>query len=328
MSEQDDSQNHPMNEQQLARLLQQVGKRQSPPTGVEADVRQAVKAAWRQEVDRRQSFRVRGLAIAASILVTMAAGWYLLVPAPAPEAIAVVETAIGQVQYLDADGNWQPLDPARGLDATSLRTERDSFVNLKLATGSNVRIDQDSSIRLDSTQRISLAAGAVYIDSNAKADANVDIHTRYGVAREIGTRFEVRLVPNAWRVQVRDGRVRVSNDRIDQVAAAGERIQMSAENRLTFSTVPANDPSWQWAQRAAAPFRIEGASLHDYLTWVAHETGEALLYDSPQAEQQADRTILHGSIAGLTPRESLDVVLATTDFRRVSSNAITITIAR
>ena len=64
---------------------------------------------------------------------------------------------------------------------------------------------------------------------------------------------------------------------------------------------------------AIAPvFAIEGRSLHDYLTWLCREQGWTLRWPGSGEELAARRAVLHGSIAGLSVEESMNVVSAIT----------------
>ena len=60
----------------------------------------------------------------------------------------------------------------------------------------------------------------------------------------------------------------------------------------------------------AAPELIDAVA--QFLAWAARETGREVAYGSPAAEAEAVGIVVHGSIAGLTPAEALDAVLATT----------------
>lgn len=320
-------QDNRMDEAQIAQLLQKVGARTPPPDEVAASVRENVRAVWQEEVNRRRRSRTRNFAMAASIVMAMAASWYVLIPAPRAGPVAHVALESGVIEVLGSDNQWYALDSADVSAGATVRTLDESYLTLDLTNGANLRVDANSVVTLSDVTLAELDVGAVYVDSD-RDSADIDIRTSFGVAEEIGTRFEVRASPTSWRVQVRDGKVRVTDDAIDELAIAGQRIDIRDDDTVTFASIPANDPSWLWAERAATPFPIEGATLRQYLSWVSRETGNPIVFDSIETEAAAMRTVLHGSIEGLSPQESLDVVLATTNLRRVSSGDNSITIAK
>lgn len=320
-------QDNRMDEAQIAELLQKVGARTPPPDDVTDSVRENVRAVWQEEVNRRRTSRTRNFAIAASIVMAMAAGWYVLIPAPQAGPVARVALESGTVEVRGNDDQWHALDSLNISAGATVRTKDESYLTLDLTSGANLRIDANTVVKLSDVTLAELDIGAVYVDSDRET-ADIDIRTSFGVAQEIGTRFEVRTSPTSWRVQVRDGKVRVKDDAIDELATAGQRIDIRDDDTVTFANIPSNDPSWSWAERAATPFPIEGATLQQYLSWVSRETGNLIVFENTETEAAAMRTVLHGSIEGLSPQESLDVVLATTNLRRVSSGDNSITIAK
>ena len=61
----------------------------------------------------------------------------------------------------------------------------------------------------------------------------------------------------------------------------------------------------------APPFVLEGRTLSDFLDWAADEGGWRVELASRVRDTEIPKTVLHGSIEGLTPREALEVVLPT-----------------
>jgi hypothetical protein len=59
----------------------------------------------------------------------------------------------------------------------------------------------------------------------------------------------------------------------------------------------------------AAPFTLEGSRVPVFLHWVSREEGLRWEYADAAARRVAERAVLHGSIEGLTPAETLLVVL-------------------
>ncbi|HEX5760947.1 MAG TPA: hypothetical protein VF121_17300, partial [Thermoanaerobaculia bacterium] len=52
-----------------------------------------------------------------------------------------------------------------------------------------------------------------------------------------------------------------------------------------------------------------GATLAEYLGWLARETGWRVVYEDPSLAALAGTIRLHGTIAGMVPDESASVVL-------------------
>ncbi|XOV88109.1 MAG: FecR domain-containing protein [Pseudomonadota bacterium] len=317
-----------MDEDNIRELLQKVGARPAPPADVEARIKEKVAAAWREEVKRRQQRTWTRYALAASVVMALTLTWMVVPTGQEMVPIAEVAHIVGNAEVQDADGNWQLLVPGTRLGTQSLRTGADSFVALATEGGLSLRIADNSEVQLASDNCVSLVKGALYADTANRKGNEITVNTPFGQARDIGTRFEVRLSDDSWHVQVRDGVVEVKDDGILEHTGAGDRLTISRTNLVAKETVSSDDPSWQWAAVAAVPFRIEGASLHDYLGWVAHETGARLNFASDSVEAQAKRTILHGSINGLSPQDSLTAVLATTNFQASSVTAGVLMIER
>jgi hypothetical protein len=149
------------------------------------------------------------------------------------------------------------------------------------------------------------------------AGAGVEVVTALGTAREIGTQFEVRLLPAAGgggdapaalQVSVREGAVVVGRGGEDVRAEAGGAVTLTAGGGLERTAVAPDGGEWAWVQRAAAPMAIEGVALSAFLDWVARETGRSWRF-GPEVPPSAGAMVLHGSIAGLTPEAALSVVL-------------------
>ena len=180
---------------------------------------------------------------------------------------------------------------------------------LRLPGGAAVRVNSGSSLQLTATDVVVLDRGAVYIDSGGKT--SLEVRTRFGVVRDIGTRFEVRLTATALRVRVRDGAVQVRHNRQRHDGHPGDEIMLDASGALTRHTIPVNGPDWAWTTGAITPFELEGRSLHEFLYWIADENGWQLQFADAAVEDKARTTTLHGSIQGLTPEQALAAVLPT-----------------
>lgn len=156
---------------------------------------------------------------------------------------------------------------------------------------------------------MALDAGAIYVEAADGSDSLLEVQTPLGVARDIGTRFEVRLHETALVVRVRDGIVRVSRSGESHDVNPRGELTVDTTGRMTRRTIATSGAEWAWAMTLATPFTLEGRSLRDFLDWVREETGWEIRFARASDEQTAARTVLHGSITGLTPDQAIEAVL-------------------
>jgi ferric-dicitrate binding protein FerR (iron transport regulator) len=158
-----------------------------------------------------------------------------------------------------------------------------------------------------------LEQGAVYVDSgpSAPADTGLEIVTSFGVVREVGTQFEVRLDGEAdtLHVRVREGSVSVRWDGESDAADRGETLTLRRDGSIVRGAVEPDGPEWAWVLAAAPSLDIEGRSLDSFLDWVARENGWQIRYADGALERSAGTIRLHGTIEGLRPDESLQAIL-------------------
>jgi len=316
----DDSRNDLVGENQISDLLQQVGSRNNPPDILYDQIKSNVKSVWQEEVNARRTKR-NAYSVAAGFALAVAIGTAtFLASNNKVNSYATVDGVVNQVEYLrQGDDTWRDLKRTEVNGVMKVRTHANSFVSISMINGLNVRLAENSDVTLVGIDEINLKSGNLYIDSNDHADVqnSIWITTPFGQARDIGTQFAVRVMPDNWQIQVREGSVEINHG--DIVALAGDRILISESNIVRKSTIDPDDMSWDWTQEVVATFHLEGATLSTYLNWVSRETGKPLEYRSEVARKQATSTMLHGSIEGLKPLESLPVVISTTDFHRVDA---------
>jgi len=284
------------------------------------------------------------LALAATVLVAalltaLGLGWWWLGSAAGPESVARVERVEGAVSVY-GPGGGTPLELARREGAiptgAEVRTGTDDDVPgraaLRLASGSSVRFDTGSRARLLSATAIELDRGAVYLDTggprggDAVDGSGVEIRTPLGVVRDLGTQFEVRLLPTveggeekgektgeetlaALRVRVREGRVDLRWDGSTDAADAGVELLLHADGRLDRSRIASHGPGWDWVLQVAPGFDIEGRTVDQFLRWVARETGWEIRYADPSLARSARAITLHGAMGPVTPDQAPGVAL-------------------
>lgn len=321
----------PGNGDEVARLLQAAGPRPAVPEERTSRVRGAVHAHWRRTIaTRRRAWLIAWSAVpvaAAAVAVVLVASGALkkmrLTP-PAAGPVATLERSEGSVLWL----NGPSPGVGAGLDAASaLETGVDGRVALRLGGGASVRVDVRTRLRLISDDELALDRGAAYVETSgaAASGATVMVRTALGTVRDIGTRFQVRASPEALRVSVREGVAAIEHRGRAHSAPAGTGLTMDDDGNVTSRPVPPFDAEWDWVQEVAPPFDLEGRRLGEYLAWIGKETGLRIEYADASIPADASSVLLHGSVEGLRPDETLEAVLPTCGLRhRIGAGAVVI----
>jgi ferric-dicitrate binding protein FerR (iron transport regulator) len=304
-------------EDRLAALIRTGGRGEEADTGAQERVRKAVRAEWRSAVKSRSLKRWNlRLGVAVAALVGMAIGLYLFrahsVEVPPAAEVARVVHLQGALKVAQGDAT-RPVASGEALNAgTTVQTDADGRAALRLASGVSLRLDCATRIVLDSDRVLRLEKGAVYVDTDGKGGAaGIEVRTPSGVVRDMGTQFEARLVEDRVRLRVREGRVALKRAADTQTADAGQEIVAAAAGEVTRASVSLTDASWNWALACAPAFDVEGKTLAQFLAWAEREGGWKVQFVDSGCERAASGTLLHGSLNGFTPRETLDVVLPT-----------------
>jgi ferric-dicitrate binding protein FerR (iron transport regulator) len=315
------------NDASIEELLRAVGARNEPSPEASQEVMSAVHAEWRDIVQqRRQQQRVVAWRIAAGVALAVLISTFAY-RFMAPEATQVASIAHVDGRLLASNEDAAPETRASGQFirvGDTVQTDAQSRAAVSFPDGLSLRLDHDTRLIVDDTDRITLAAGAIYIDAPSGSASNADaltVNTRAGSVKHVGTQYEVRTQADAMLISVREGRVMVTNSTSSNTGEAGQVLRLSTTGELTRSMLAATDPYWQWTQQAAPAFNIENQSLAAFLQWIARETGRHVVYSSPQAEAAATGVKLRGSIAGLDADAALAAVLSTTQFRRYQTDA-------
>ncbi len=298
--------------------------------------RELARAHWQRKVQAR-SRRRQTYGLAAAAVVVLALGLWLTAgrdsdvssgpmtaeapaigdsTAPAHAGPVARLSALAGTVHRAADAADTPttLDAGSQVDAgTVLETGAGSRAAFQLASGHELRLDVDTRLRLVSERTLTLERGALYVDSRG-APSTIEIRTPLGTARDVGTRFEVRLGSGELRVRVRDGVVEVDRAGETHQAGAGAELTLDATGTPARRAIPVYGPEWRWSLEVAPAFDLERRTLSEFLAWVTHETGWRLRLD-PAVARGAAGVTLNGSIDDLAPDEALEVVLPTTGLR-------------
>src|SRR5687767_2301466 len=309
--------------------------RQPRPVAVDgaraARVRGAVHAAWKDGAHGTRNWN-RRIALAAAAVLAFAialplANW--LRERGAPQApIASTLFVTGEV-VLRLDGQARAGRVGEELLAGTRITTHGGRAAIVLANGVELRLDSNTDMTLESEGSLSLARGALYLDSSHRTapPETVAIAARGSVIRNIGTRYEVRLSDQELRVRVRDGRVEVSGAFGMREADRGGQLSVTSSG-IVSGRAPISGADWDWIVRAIRPPQLEGRPLPEFLAWAEREGGRPIRFADPALEKANRGTIVYGAIESLTVDEALDVVLPSCGLaRRTGGDVITIVAA-
>jgi ferric-dicitrate binding protein FerR (iron transport regulator) len=279
----------------------------------------------RRAVQRRRKFTVfgGGLAVAASIVLAV-----ILMPPSLFEApmVATVMNVLGSPATAERGHAMTALSNGAELHAGSvLETATDDGVALQLVSGHSLRLAAASRVRIEA-DAVVLDVGSVYLDSGGDGRATpIEIRSRIGTVRELGTQYMVQLSGNSLDVSVREGTVRVAKGNTVAMANAGEMLQLDESGRTLKLDLIEYGQHWEWAARLAPVPDINGLSLAEFLRWLAREQGWHLEYATPELARLAESVELRGSIEGLSGEEALKLVMMSTGWRyKLENGSLTI----
>lgn len=317
----------------LENLLRLAGERPEIPLSVESRVYHRVQQDWRESTAspaedkvyaqvhktwKRDAWRGRVLRWVAPLAVAASAVLVVLMltrPEPvAPRVAATVASVIAPGVVQDDYETGTSI-----YEGDLITTGSGGGISMLLARNASLRIDENTSIRIDSSDHFTLLNGRVYADTGQFVYNNggLRIDTQYGVVRDVGTQFAVSSDAESMDVAVREGRVELIRDSDVQVAKMGERLSLVSGQGASISSLDTHDPYWNWIAELTPSFDLENKSLLDFLKWAARETGRELRFENDESRMFAMRTDVHGSVEGLTPDEALAAILSTTtlDYR-------------
>lgn len=283
-----------------------------------ARVRSAVHTAWRQARPERarRGWWVGAVSAAAILVVAMGLLRNPSAP-PAGQPAIVAGPPVGSIRFVSGRLSLRQADGSKFLQAgdqvaagSVILSGPGDLGTVELANGVEVRLDRDTSVMVATDRRLTVERGAIYVDTAGRRGAAdpIEVTARGTLVRDIGTRYEVRVLADAMRVRVRDGRVEVSRNGDTREASGGGQVTVSSIG-MAVGAAPAFGPDWAWALRAAAPPQVDGRSLADFLAWVQREGGREVRFRDPALQRTAATTTVYGVVDGLTIEEALALVL-------------------
>lgn len=261
--------------------------------------------------------------LAATLVVAVGVAWWWQGARSAGEAPAVVaraERVVGPVQVASGESDLRviaagdPMAAGAWIHTGGAGVGPLGRLSLRLASGTTVRVDAGSRLRLVSTGVLDLERGAVYVDTGAAqaGGGGIEVRTPLGTARNVGTQFVVRTVGGAEgsvRVQVRQGAVEVDRGRATYRAGPGDELVIRGEGPVERREVSPHGRHWEWVIEAAPPFELEGRTLEELLDWVSRETGWRVLFEDDALAASAGEIVLHGSLGELRADEAAFTIL-------------------
>jgi ferric-dicitrate binding protein FerR (iron transport regulator) len=328
-------------EEAMARLLRIAGPRAEIPQDAESRVYAQVLQEWQTSTHTPDGARVYDLVHQSwkrDAARSRAVRWILPMAVAASAAlVAIFMTQPEQAPRVAVGTVAKVVSPTAGGSAIALGDEIYAGMTIEtgeghglsflLARNESVRLDENSTLRVDAGDQFTLLRGRVYADTGEVVyrDGGLRIDTVYGAVTDIGTQFAVTLQGEVLDVAVREGRIDVRRDTHKYIAMSGERITLQRHGDATVEPLALIDEYWNWTTELAPAFDIEDKSLLDFLKWAARESGRILFFEDGELRMAAMRTDLHGSISDFSPLEALESVLATTSFHyRVEPDRIVI----
>jgi ferric-dicitrate binding protein FerR (iron transport regulator) len=302
----------------LARIIRLAGQRPTAPDDVRARVYAQAQHAWQQSLAaRRRRQRTLGWLAAAASAAAVAVGIAVVRgPAVAPAVtVASIDAARGDLWITRAGSldRRRVVPPASVGAGDALLTVAGGRAALTLAGGVSLRVNENTEIVVHAPDRIDLSSGTIYVDARAPTRP-VRVKTALGEIRDVGTQFEVVAGAQSLRIRVREGAVQFDDGARALRGAAGDEVSIPVRGEPTRARISPSDPAWDWASELATYDPDGEYSAASLLAWVSRETGRTLQFDDPATKRHAESLRLHGA-KGLSPVETLDVVVATTDLR-------------
>ena len=295
-------------ERLLRQLFARAEPRPQPPASDTEEIRRAVLAEW-DAVTGPRIWRKRAAfgTAAAAALVT---AFVYVGGGPAPSAPAQLVAHVEQVRGVVTTASGARLGAGSGVVAGTRLESGEGQIALRLASGGSLRIAAHSRVVLVGGDEAELVAGVLYFDSEAQRSSEFAVMTDLGRVRDVGTQFLVRLDDERLDVGVREGLVNVTRGAVSDTAAAGERlVATQASNGLRRDSIATVGGDWEWTERLAPPFDINGRTLGEFLEWFEAQTGRTVVFVDAAVERAKRPAVLNGTV-DLEPMQKLSAVLA------------------
>ena len=297
----------------ITELFSHTQPRKKAPDEVKQRIKHQVKVHWQANNEKRkqQSWLIFGsLATAMSVMFVVFNG--LLFQSPALLTNVVLEGIQGEVITSVS------YDESKRLSTGAMvETLANGYATLTLQTGGNLRLNHDTQLIVNDNNEFTLAFGSIYFESaiNSQNKYPITIHTLYGDIQDIGTQFQISADNKKIKVSVREGSIKLTTDKGNHLLPQGQQLIRLVDGNSKKSEISTIDEQWQWVNKVAPKFTLEGKNMHQFLLWVTREHGLTLNYANTHIEKLAQLTMLHGDIDGLDLQQALFTVFSTTEYR-------------
>ncbi len=309
--------NTKLDNQNIDELISTFGKRVMPDEQVMEKARLNVKTHWQASAkkQKRQRTRLTLMRMAASFVALAAVLFFIKgnVFNIQPVNMGKVLFAQGSVQISDDKLNWHSLELSESIQTDSwIKTQEDSFINFALSDQSQIRLNANTTLHLDSLMQINLLKGEIYHDADTQNALQLVIKTPFGKVEHIGTRYAVTVNDSALIVKVRNGLVKLASDAITTTLEKGELLELNHQGQFVEKSITAYDDNWSWTKQAMSLAKINHQSLAQFVSWYAHENGLEVQWNNLQ--NKAKHIELTGDFAQLSDEQLLKTVFLSTKF--------------
>ncbi len=303
----------------IEEVLKNHGKRKQPDDLMKQRAMKNVRAHWQTNLKiqhQKKQKQTLLFKIAASILLIFGVGlFYKFIDFNNTSAIfSSDQFAQGEILYSTDGQNWYQSNQNQIQQGIWLRTSENSYTNITLSDNSQLRINQNTTVKILSLNEIRILKGEIYHDSDNtnKTSRPLLIETALGNVQHIGTRYMVKISDTELQVSVRNGTVEINNDNIKRKIQSGRTMTVDNNGNQHESTITTYSPLWSWTQEAGEPFNSHGKSLNDFVNWFAHENGYTVNWNNLQG--QTKRVLLTGNISNLTASQQIKTIFLSTKF--------------
>ena len=300
-------------------LLKIAGKRVSPSQEMRNEVYTNVHETWKQQNNKAVYFNRYFLA-AASLFLFIGSYFINMLSVqdndystmPISKKIVIS----GQIETSKDQKHWSFLKSDSAIVAGEyIRTHPNNRILVELTNGNVFKLDENSLVQLIDEEKIVLIDGQIYVETNENISNNkLLISTKLGSIDHIGTQYSVKVEADSINISVREGAVFIQSEDLNKEIEHGFEVSLNKNGNYQQSAIDAFDSKWHWTQKIINEYNIQGKTISQYLKWISDKTGYPIVWDSNESKDLSTKVRLSGSIKGLTPIESLEVILPTTTF--------------
>ena len=152
----------------------------------------------------------------------------------------------------------------------TIETGEDQGLSFLLARNESLRLDENSTIRVDAGDQFTLLSGRVYADTGEFVYRDGGLQNRHrdlGAVTDIGTQFAVSVAESNARCCCAGRTCRYcGSDSHMYVAMSGERVTLDEQGEVsTVDALALTDDYWNWTTNLAPDLRYRGQVTDGFL---------------------------------------------------------------